>query len=122
MGEVLVLVEQVDGAVKKVTGELLTLARDLGTPSAVWVGPGFDDAAAAAATGGGHSMKAKARSSGLVGFCFVLEIRVGLVDGAMKDRTVSRGWGFGERFPSRLIINPHNQSRTEEERIRTLVR
>ena len=48
MGEVLVLVEQVDGAVKKVTGELLTLARDLGTPSAVWVGPGFDDAAAAA--------------------------------------------------------------------------
>lgn len=47
MGEVLVLVEQTDGAIKKVTTELLTLARDLGTPSAVWVGPGFDDAAAA---------------------------------------------------------------------------
>jgi len=48
MGEVLVLVEQADGVVKKVTGELLTLARTLGTPSAVWVGPGYDDAAAAA--------------------------------------------------------------------------
>ena len=48
MSEVLVLVEQQDGVVKKVTGELLTLARSLGTPSAVWVGPGYGDAAAAA--------------------------------------------------------------------------
>jgi len=47
MGEVLVLVEQADGAVKKSTTELLTLARRLGEPSAVWVGPGFDDAALA---------------------------------------------------------------------------
>ncbi len=47
MGEVLVLVEQADGAVKKVTTELLTLARSLGEPSAVWVGPGYSDAAAA---------------------------------------------------------------------------
>jgi electron transfer flavoprotein alpha subunit len=48
MGEVLVLVEQVDGNVKKVTTELLTLARSLGTASAVWVGPGYGDEAAAA--------------------------------------------------------------------------
>ncbi|MEU4543810.1 electron transfer flavoprotein subunit alpha/FixB family protein [Nonomuraea dietziae] len=41
MSEILVLVEQVDGEVKKVTLELLTLARTLGTPSAVWAGPGF---------------------------------------------------------------------------------
>ena len=47
MGEVLVLVEQADGAVKKVTTELLTLARSLGEPSAVWVGPGYSDAAGA---------------------------------------------------------------------------
>ncbi|MEI6361673.1 MAG: electron transfer flavoprotein subunit alpha/FixB family protein [Actinomycetes bacterium] len=47
MGEVLVLVDQVDGTVRKVTTELLTLARGLGTPSAVWAGPGFSDAAAA---------------------------------------------------------------------------
>jgi electron transfer flavoprotein alpha subunit len=44
MAEVLVLVEHVDGAVKKVTTELLTLARQLGTPAAVFVGQGFDTA------------------------------------------------------------------------------
>lgn len=48
MGEVLVLVDQVDGSVRKVTTELLTLARSLGAPSAVWVGPGYSDDAAAA--------------------------------------------------------------------------
>jgi electron transfer flavoprotein alpha subunit len=47
MAEVLVLVEQLDGSVKKVTSELLTLARSLGEPSAVWVGAGLDAAAAA---------------------------------------------------------------------------
>ena len=38
MAEVLVLVEQSDGAVKKVTAELITAARVLGEPSAVVVG------------------------------------------------------------------------------------
>lgn len=47
MGEVLVLVDAADGSVKKVTTELLTLARTLGEPSAVWIGPGYSDAAAA---------------------------------------------------------------------------
>ncbi|MEV5412589.1 electron transfer flavoprotein subunit alpha/FixB family protein [Thermopolyspora sp. NPDC052614] len=41
MTEILVLVEHVDGEVKKVTLELLTLARSLGEPSAVWAGPGY---------------------------------------------------------------------------------
>ncbi|MEO3870461.1 electron transfer flavoprotein subunit alpha/FixB family protein [Nonomuraea sp. B12E4] len=41
MSEILVLVEQVEGEVKKVTLELLTLARSLGTPAAVWAGPGI---------------------------------------------------------------------------------
>lgn len=47
MSEVLVLVEHVDGDVKKVTLELLTLARSLGAPAAVWAGPGYSDAAKA---------------------------------------------------------------------------
>ncbi|MEV0200269.1 electron transfer flavoprotein subunit alpha/FixB family protein [Nonomuraea sp. NPDC050691] len=47
MSEILVLVEQVDGEVKKVTLELLTLARGLGTPAAVWAGPGLTDGAKA---------------------------------------------------------------------------
>ncbi|MET8143103.1 electron transfer flavoprotein subunit alpha/FixB family protein [Sphaerisporangium sp. NPDC005288] len=41
MAEILVLVEHVEGEVKKVTLELLTLARTLGSPSAVWAGPGY---------------------------------------------------------------------------------
>jgi electron transfer flavoprotein alpha subunit len=48
MSEVLVLVESADGVVRKVTTELLTLARRLGEPSAVWVGPGVSDDAVAA--------------------------------------------------------------------------
>jgi electron transfer flavoprotein alpha subunit len=44
MAEVLVLVEHTDGEVKKVTGELLTLAARLGEPAAVLVGSGFDAA------------------------------------------------------------------------------
>jgi len=44
MAEVLVLVDHVDGAVRKTTSELLTIARRLGEPSAVLIGPGFDSA------------------------------------------------------------------------------
>src|SRR5580704_19241518 len=45
MAEVLVLAEHADGEVKKVTLELLTAARRLGSPSVVWTGPGADAAA-----------------------------------------------------------------------------
>ena len=44
MSEILVLVEHTDGDVKKVTLELLTKARELGEPSAVYIGSGFDKA------------------------------------------------------------------------------
>ncbi|MCW2667320.1 MAG: electron transfer flavoprotein subunit alpha [Frankiales bacterium] len=45
MSEVLVLVDHVEGAPKKVSYELLTLARELGTPSAVVLGKGASAAA-----------------------------------------------------------------------------
>ncbi|MCT2591369.1 electron transfer flavoprotein subunit alpha/FixB family protein [Streptomyces sp. N2-109] len=45
MAEVLVYVDHVDGAVRKPTLELLTLARRLGDPVAVHLGPGADEAA-----------------------------------------------------------------------------
>jgi electron transfer flavoprotein alpha subunit len=45
MAEVLVLVDHVDGAVRKPTLELLTLARRIGDPVAVHLGPGADTAA-----------------------------------------------------------------------------
>src|SRR5664279_5954189 len=48
MSEVLVLVEQHDGAISKVTGELLTAAGRMGTPAAVVVGkPGTAESLAA---------------------------------------------------------------------------
>jgi|SRR5271166_3481166 len=43
MAEVLVLVEHSGGDVKKVTLELLTLARQFGEPAAVWVGGGAEE-------------------------------------------------------------------------------
>lgn len=42
MAEVLVLVDHANGEVKKVTCELLTLARKFGEPAAVWVGAGSE--------------------------------------------------------------------------------
>jgi electron transfer flavoprotein alpha subunit len=44
MAEILVLVDHVDGAVRKTTTELLTLARRAGEPAAVFLGSGFDTA------------------------------------------------------------------------------
>jgi electron transfer flavoprotein alpha subunit len=44
MAEVLVLIDHVDGAVKKPATELLTIARRLGEPSAVFLGTGVDNA------------------------------------------------------------------------------
>jgi electron transfer flavoprotein alpha subunit len=44
MAEILVLVEHAEGTVKKVTLEMLTKARDLGEPSAVFVGKGYANA------------------------------------------------------------------------------
>src|SRR6187431_2871733 len=40
MSEILVLVDHVDGTVRKPTFELLTIARRLGEPSAVYIGSG----------------------------------------------------------------------------------
>ena len=44
MAEVLVLAEHDGETVKKVTGELLTLARQFGEPAAVWIGAGAEGA------------------------------------------------------------------------------
>lgn len=47
MAEILVLVDHVDGAVRKTTLELLTLARRAGEPAAVFLGAGYEQAAEA---------------------------------------------------------------------------
>ncbi len=56
MAEVLVLVDHVDGAVRKTTSELLTIARRLGEPSAVFIGQGAEQAAAALAEFGAEKI------------------------------------------------------------------
>lgn len=54
MAEVLVLIDHADGAIKKVSLELLAMAAGIGEPSAVFIGPGAD---AAIATLGEHGAK-----------------------------------------------------------------
>ena len=62
MAEVLVLVEHADGALKKITAELITAARKLGEPSAVVVGkPGTAAAADRRAEGGGRRQDLRRR-------------------------------------------------------------
>ncbi|MGH3363764.1 MAG: electron transfer flavoprotein subunit alpha/FixB family protein, partial [Nocardioidaceae bacterium] len=56
MSEILVLVDHVDGAVRKTTNELLTIARRLGEPSAVFIGSPSDDAVAALKTFGAEKI------------------------------------------------------------------
>jgi len=56
MAEILVLVDHIDGAVRKTTFELLTIARRLGEPSAVLVGGGFDVAKEALAQYGAEKI------------------------------------------------------------------
>jgi len=43
MAEILVLAEHAGGQVKKVTLELVTLARRFGAPAVVWAGPGAEE-------------------------------------------------------------------------------
>src|SRR5690625_5155567 len=56
MSEVLVYVDHVDGAVSKPTTELLTIARRLGEPSAVFVGTQVDAAKEALASFGAEKI------------------------------------------------------------------
>ena len=56
MSEILVLVDHVDGAVRKTTNELLTIARRLGEPSAVFIGSPSDDAVSALKTFGAEKI------------------------------------------------------------------
>ncbi|MBW8819178.1 MAG: electron transfer flavoprotein subunit alpha/FixB family protein [Streptomyces sp.] len=56
MGEILVLVDHVEGTVRKPTLELLTLARRLGEPSAVFVGTPADSAIQTLGRHGAHKV------------------------------------------------------------------
>ena len=56
MAEILVLAEHMDDDIKKVTLELITLARRFGEPAVVWTGPGAEQAQARCAEYGAAKM------------------------------------------------------------------
>ncbi|WP_106818154.1 electron transfer flavoprotein subunit alpha/FixB family protein [Janibacter massiliensis] len=56
MAEVLVLVDHANGEVRKTTAELLTIARRLGEPSAVYIGSGIEDAQGVLGRFGSHKV------------------------------------------------------------------
>ena len=70
MAEVLVLVDHTGGQVRKTTSELLTLARRLGEPSAVFVGDGYDEAKATLGAYGAQKVY-RADSADLVDYLVV---------------------------------------------------
>ena len=105
MAEVLVLVEHTDGEVKKVTGELLTLARRLGEPSAVFVGSGFDAAKEAlAAHGAAKAYVAEAAELGDYLVAPVAEVLAKVVTDASPAAVLLASTAEGKEVAARLAL------------------
>ncbi|MFI6323996.1 electron transfer flavoprotein subunit alpha/FixB family protein [Nonomuraea sp. NPDC050556] len=106
MSEILVLVEHVDGEVKKVTLELLTLARSLGTPSAVWAGPSFGpDAKAKLAEYGAEKIYVDA-SSDVVDYVVApkAELLASLVSSTSPAAVLVAATAEGKEIAGRLAV------------------
>lgn len=110
MAEVLVVVEHADGAVKKVTLELLTLARSLGTPSAVWFGPGLSDAAAASLAEFGAEKIYVAGSDELIDFVVApkAETLAGLVADVSPAAVLVASTADGKETAARLAVKTNS--------------
>ncbi|MFD1936059.1 MULTISPECIES: electron transfer flavoprotein subunit alpha/FixB family protein [Nonomuraea] len=106
MSEILVLVEQVDGEVKKVTLELLTLARSLGTPSAVWAGPGFTADAKARLAEYGAEKVYVAGSADVVDYVVApkAELLAQLVGSAAPSAVLVAATAEGKEVAGRLAV------------------
>lgn len=105
MAEVLVLIEHADGAVKKVSTELLTAARALGEPSAVVTGPaGTADKLAAALAAGGAEKIYVAESDDIEGFLVTpkVDVLAGLVDSAAPAAVLVAATAEGKEVSGRL--------------------
>jgi electron transfer flavoprotein alpha subunit len=105
MAEILVLVEHTDGAVKKVTLELLTKARQLGAPAAVFVGPGFDAAKERLAEYGAAKVYV-AESADLTGYVVapVAELLAKLVADASPAAVLVASSADGKEIAGRLAL------------------
>ncbi|MGP3956141.1 electron transfer flavoprotein subunit alpha/FixB family protein [Nonomuraea sp. 3N208] len=106
MSEILVLVEHVDGEVKKVTLELLTLARSLGTPAAVWAGPGITPDAKAKLAEYGAEKIYVAPSSDIVEYVVApkAELLAQLVAGKSPAAVLVAATPEGKEIAGRLAI------------------
>ncbi|EOM76299.1 electron transfer flavoprotein subunit alpha/FixB family protein [Rhodococcus rhodnii] len=105
MAEVLVLVEQQEGALKKVTTELLTAARALGEPSAVVVdAPGTTDAIADALAAAGAEKIYVAESDAANGFLVTpkVDVLAGLVESVSPAAVVTAAGFEGKEVSGRL--------------------
>ncbi|WP_084960007.1 electron transfer flavoprotein subunit alpha/FixB family protein [Thermoactinospora rubra] len=106
MSEILVLVEHVDGEVKKVTLELLTLARSLGTPAAVWAGPGYSGDAKAKLAEYGAEKIYVASSPDIVDYVVApkAELLAQLVSSASPAAVLVAATAEGKEIAGRLAV------------------
>ncbi|MFF0546056.1 electron transfer flavoprotein subunit alpha/FixB family protein [Nocardia thailandica] len=105
MAEVLVLVEHADGAVKKVSTELLTAARSLGTPAAVVTGaPGTAEKLAAALAAAGAEKIYVAESDEVENFLVTpkVDVLAGLVETAGPAAVIVAATAEGKEVSGRL--------------------
>jgi electron transfer flavoprotein alpha subunit len=110
MAEVLVLAERTaDGEVKKVTLELLTAARRLGEPSAVWTGPGADAARARLAEYGAAKVYA-ADSADFADYVVAptAELLARLVSEKSPAAVLTAGSAEGKEIAGRLAVKTNS--------------
>jgi len=105
MAEVLVLVDHAGGQVRKTTSELLTIARRLGEPSAVYVGDGYDAAKATLAAYGAQKVY-RAESADLVDFLVVpqAELLAQLVEKTSPAAVLIASSAEGKEVAARLAV------------------
>jgi electron transfer flavoprotein alpha subunit len=105
MAEVLVLVDHAGGTVRKTTSELLTIARRLGQPSAVYVGDGYDDAKATLAAYGAQKVY-RAESADLVDYLVVpqAELLAQLVEKTSPAAVLIASSAEGKEVAARLAV------------------
>jgi electron transfer flavoprotein alpha subunit len=105
MAEVLVLVDHIDGAVRKTTSELLTIARRLGEPSAVFIGTGSDAAKETLAQYGAEKIY-RVESADIAGYVVApkAEVLAALVASAAPAAVLITSSPEGKEIAARLSI------------------
>jgi electron transfer flavoprotein alpha subunit len=110
MAEVLVLAEHTaDGEVKKVTLELLTAARRLGSPSVVWTGPGAEAARARLAEYGAEKVYV-ADSADFAGYVVApaAELLARLVGDRSPSAVLTASTAEGREIAGRLAVKTNS--------------